>query len=328
MLHLLGAVDQLAHHQPRAVGVLAEEAHELDGDGVEAPAAAGDRLEQTRQALGPVLEELVEHAAQQVGLGREVVQQRRLLDPDLVGDLLQRGGVEALTGEATGRDLQDVGAYVHVATVRFVLDYQMVVQLENARLRYYRRYLCASGLVKPALGLRGHHKNPRSATCTFSTVWQLVGNRAVGRAGGPVRARELRASRPWRANGMSVSSRHILEQGATLGAIGRVAWLSLEQQRARKAPAQDARPRHARSHDRGRLSGRAAPSWCATTSATSGGDPACLQGHAAAAHVSAVGLRPRRARAGGRALPHVARAQRRLQPGDARAASRPMSPCR
>jgi hypothetical protein len=35
---------------------------------------------------------------------------------------------------------------------------------------------------------------------------------------------------------MSVSNRHILEQGATLSAIGRVAWLSLEQQLLKKVP--------------------------------------------------------------------------------------------
>jgi hypothetical protein len=35
---------------------------------------------------------------------------------------------------------------------------------------------------------------------------------------------------------MPVSSRHILEQGATLSAIGRVAWLSIEQQLFKKMP--------------------------------------------------------------------------------------------
>ena len=37
---------------------------------------------------------------------------------------------------------------------------------------------------------------------------------------------------------MAVSSRHILEQGATLGAMGRVAWTAIEQQLKGEKPSE------------------------------------------------------------------------------------------
>ena len=111
--HVVGAVEDLAHQEARAIGVLVEEGDRLPDDGLEAILAAGRRHQELGQHIVPALEQPIEHREAQVVLAREVIEQRRLADPDDVGDVLQRGAVEALGSKQRGRCFEKLGAYVH-----------------------------------------------------------------------------------------------------------------------------------------------------------------------------------------------------------------------
>jgi len=107
-LHLLGPIEHLAKQQPRAVRVLDEEVDRLGCDGLELLMAGGGRLEQARHRLVPVRQHLLEHAAPELVLGGEVVEQGRLADADRLGDVPQRSAHKAAGREQPGGLLQDL----------------------------------------------------------------------------------------------------------------------------------------------------------------------------------------------------------------------------
>ena len=120
-------VERLAKEQARAIGIGGEE---LDGrveDGVEA-ILPRHGAQEARHDLVPARQEVLEDAAMQRLLRREVIEQRRLGHADGVGDLLDGGAVDALGGEQASRFFQDLGPHVHSAhpTSRSHFVYQMV----------------------------------------------------------------------------------------------------------------------------------------------------------------------------------------------------------
>ena len=102
------ALERLPAHEAHEVGTLLEEAergaqHPLDLR----PALAG-ALGRLVDEPDPVGEGVEQHRAVERFLRREVVEQARPPDPDLVGDLGQARAGVAVVGETVARDLEDL----------------------------------------------------------------------------------------------------------------------------------------------------------------------------------------------------------------------------
>ena len=100
-------VERLASAEPHEVGVGLEERER----GAQHPLDLGPALDQVADRVvddrEPVRERLLEHRAVERVLRREVVQQARPADPDLVGDLAQARGRQPVVGEAAPGDVED-----------------------------------------------------------------------------------------------------------------------------------------------------------------------------------------------------------------------------
>ena len=109
-------VERLAPGEPHEVGVGLEERER----GAQHPLDLGPALDQVADRVvddrEPVRERLLEHRAVERVLGREVVQQARPADPDLVGDLAQARGRQPVLGEAAPGDVEDQRLGVDGAT--------------------------------------------------------------------------------------------------------------------------------------------------------------------------------------------------------------------
>ena len=92
-------VEHLPQDQPRPVGVVREEPPHRTEDRLEASEARRRREDQPGECLLPVREKPFEHGIADVLLGGEIMQYGGFGDPDCVGDVLQRGAIEAPLGE-------------------------------------------------------------------------------------------------------------------------------------------------------------------------------------------------------------------------------------
>lgn len=108
--HRLGAIERLAQEQARTIRIFGKKRDRLVEHRLQAP-GPGCGSHQTRERVVPSREQTVEHRPMQLLLAAEVPEQGSLADTDRVGDVLERGSVQAFLGEQPRRRGEDAGPH-------------------------------------------------------------------------------------------------------------------------------------------------------------------------------------------------------------------------